>query len=119
VLEGEITARIGAVHERYDVLLCPAMGIPALQAGVDYSNVLVEIDGKGWEPMHDLCLTEVFNPAGRCPVVTVPAGRDGHGVPIGVQVVGRTYDDATAINVARAIELARPWPLVSEAWRDA
>ena len=58
-----------------------------------------------------------FNPAGRCPVVVVPAGRDELGVPIGVQVVGRTYDDLATINAARAIELERPWPLVSEAWR--
>jgi aspartyl-tRNA(Asn)/glutamyl-tRNA(Gln) amidotransferase subunit A len=116
-IEGEITRRIGEVHERYDALLCPAMGIPALGAGTDYSEVRVEVDGKGWEPMHDLCLTEVFNPAGRCPVVCVPAGRDEHGVPIGVQVVGRTYDDVTAFAVAHAIEREHPWPLVSDAWR--
>jgi Asp-tRNA(Asn)/Glu-tRNA(Gln) amidotransferase A subunit family amidase len=116
--EGEITRRIAEVHERYDALLCPAMGISALAAGVDYSELPVEFAGGSWDAMHDLCLTEVFNAAARCPVVCVPAGRDGSGVPIGVQVVGRTFDDVTAFEVARAIERERPWPLVADAWRE-
>jgi len=114
VAEGEIGLRVNAVFENYDVLLCPAMAIPALQAGVDYTEYPVVIDGKQYDALHDICLTEVFNPMGRCPVITVPAGRDEHGVPIGVQVVGRTYDDVTAFAVAAAVEVTQPWPLVAE-----
>jgi Asp-tRNA(Asn)/Glu-tRNA(Gln) amidotransferase A subunit family amidase len=55
----------------------------------------------------------VFNAAARHPVVTVPAGRDPQGVPIGVQVVARTYDDATAMRAAAALEAARPWPALA------
>jgi aspartyl-tRNA(Asn)/glutamyl-tRNA(Gln) amidotransferase subunit A len=47
-------------------------------------------------------------------VIVVPAGRDAHGVPIGAQLVGRTYDDATVFRAAAAVERARPWPLVAE-----
>ena len=113
VAEGVIGERLGAVLETYDALLCPAMAVPALDAGVDYSQVPFLVDGSRHDPMHDLCLTEVFNAASRCPVVCVPAGRDPAGVPIGVQVVGRTYDDTTALRIAAAIEAVRPWPLVA------
>ncbi len=111
--EGVIGERLGAVFEAYDALLCPAVAVPAFEAGVDYGERPYLIDGTPYDTLHDLCLTEVFNAAGRCPVLSVPAGRDGVGVPIGVQVVGRTYDDATAVRVAAAIEAHRPWPLVA------
>ena len=33
------------------------------------------------------------------------------GVPVGLQIVGRPFDEATVLRVARAYEKARPWPL--------
>ncbi len=112
--EGVLATRIGAVLADHDALLTPAMAIPALEAGVDYTEQPVLIDGVSYDAMRNVCLTEVFNPAGRCPVLTVPAGRDSLGLPIGVQVVGRTYDDPTVFQIAAAIEQARPWPPVAE-----
>ena len=108
-----IATRLGAVLADYDALLVPAMAIPALAAGVDYTEEPIAIDGVPYDAMRNVCLTEVFNPAGRCPVLTVPAGRDLEGVPIGVQVVGRTYDDPTVFRIGAAIEQAQPWPLVA------
>jgi aspartyl-tRNA(Asn)/glutamyl-tRNA(Gln) amidotransferase subunit A len=111
--EGTITSRVSAVLADHDALICPAMAIPALEAGIDYSERPVIVDGSPYDSFHDICLTEVFNPAGRCPVLTIPAGRDEHGVPIGAQIVGRTYDDATVFTIATAVEAAHPWPLVA------
>jgi Asp-tRNA(Asn)/Glu-tRNA(Gln) amidotransferase A subunit family amidase len=113
-IEIEITSRIGAVLEDYDALLCPASSVPALAAGVDYSQVPCVVEGVPVEPFHDLHLVEVFNISNRCPVLTVPAGRSGDGVPIGMQIVGRTYDDRTVFEVGAALERERPWPLVAE-----
>jgi aspartyl-tRNA(Asn)/glutamyl-tRNA(Gln) amidotransferase subunit A len=31
------------------------------------------------------------------------------GLPAGLQIVGRIYDDVTVMHAARAWELARPW----------
>lgn len=109
--EAEIQARVGAALETVDVLVCPTIAIPAFTAGIDYSSQAVVIDGRSYDALHDICLTEVFNVASRCPVLTVPAGRDVSGAPIGLQIVGRTYDDPTVFAVARALEIARPWPL--------
>jgi aspartyl-tRNA(Asn)/glutamyl-tRNA(Gln) amidotransferase subunit A len=108
--EGRIQERLASIFETNDVLLCPAMAIPAFLAGVDYTAEPLIVNGEEFDPFRDICLTEVFNAASRHPVVTVPAGRDPVGVPIGVQVAARTYDDSTAIRAAAAIEAARPWP---------
>ena len=79
--EGEITRRLGEVHDRFDALLCPTMAIPAYRAGVDYCTEPVLLDGVEYDGMREICLSEVFNPAGRCPVITLPAGRDASELP--------------------------------------
>ena len=50
------------------------------------------------------CLTPVFNVASRHPVLNVPSGLAPNGVPTGVQVVARPYDDVTAFHVGAAAE---------------
>ena len=54
-------------------------------------------------------LTLVFNLCSRCPVLVVPCGRSRDGVPIGIQIVGRTYDDVSVFRAASAFAAARPW----------
>jgi len=49
-------------------------------------------------------LTPVFNIASRHPVLNVPSGRASNGIPTGVQVVARTYDDVTTFQVGAAAE---------------
>jgi Asp-tRNA(Asn)/Glu-tRNA(Gln) amidotransferase A subunit family amidase len=44
----------------------------------------------------------------RCPVLAVPSGTAENGVPTGVQLVGRTYDDETVFRAGAALETARP-----------
>jgi len=43
------------------------------------------------------------------PGISVPAGFTLRGLPIGVQVVGRAYDEATVLRVAHAYEQATDW----------
>jgi aspartyl-tRNA(Asn)/glutamyl-tRNA(Gln) amidotransferase subunit A len=111
--EGEITRRLGAVHDRFDALVCPTLSIPAYPAGFDACSEPIVIDGVEYDGMREICLSEVFNPAGRCPVITLPAGSDPVGVPIGLQIVGRTYEDPKVFAIAGALEAAQPWPLVA------
>ena len=80
--------------------------MPAFAAGVDYTQQPFVLDGVERDSFHDLHLTEVFNIAGRCPVLSVPAGRSSDGVPIGVQIAGPTYRDDLVMRVAAALEAA-------------
>jgi aspartyl-tRNA(Asn)/glutamyl-tRNA(Gln) amidotransferase subunit A len=54
-------------------------------------------------------MTVPFNIASRCPVISVPSGRSRDGVPTGLSIVGKTYDDVTAFRVAAAHEQRFPW----------
>lgn len=63
--------------------------------------------------------TAPFNVTGQ-PAATVPAGLSRDGRPIGVQLVGRPFDDATVLAVARELEEALPWHArVSPRWSAA
>jgi Asp-tRNA(Asn)/Glu-tRNA(Gln) amidotransferase A subunit family amidase len=39
----------------------------------------------------------------------VPSGFADNGVPTGIQIVGRTYDDETVFRVGAALEQVQPW----------
>ncbi|MEU5218716.1 amidase [Streptomyces sp. NPDC020807] len=108
-IEARIQATLGLLLDRYDVLLCPTTAIPALKADDDYLSTKVVINGVELDSYIEAAMTTVFNIASRCPVLSVPSGLASNGVPTGVQVVGRTYDDTSVFRVATAIEAVRPW----------
>jgi aspartyl-tRNA(Asn)/glutamyl-tRNA(Gln) amidotransferase subunit A len=39
----------------------------------------------------------------------VPCGFTKDGLPIGLQIVGRRFDDVTVLRASAAFERARPW----------
>jgi aspartyl-tRNA(Asn)/glutamyl-tRNA(Gln) amidotransferase subunit A len=102
-LEARIYAPLGEVLERFDALLCPTFGVPAYAADHDNGDP-VEVNGTVHEDWVETLMTVPFNVASRCPVVSVPSGLSKSGVPTGLSVVGRTYDDVTAFRVAAAHE---------------
>ena len=55
-------------------------------------------------------LTTPFNILSPCPVLAVPSGiAASNGVPTGIQIVGRTFDDVTVFRLGAALERERPW----------
>ena len=48
-------------------------------------------------------LTPIWNLASRYPVVAMPVELSDKNVPVGVQIVGNTYDDLNAFRVAYAL----------------
>jgi aspartyl-tRNA(Asn)/glutamyl-tRNA(Gln) amidotransferase subunit A len=55
-----------------------------------------------------MTLTSPFNLTGQ-PAASIPVGYDERGMPIGMQVVGRAYDDALVLRACRAFEQLQPW----------
>ena len=107
-LEAEIYAPLGQILEEHDALICPTFAVPALPAEYDTGDP-VEVNGIRAERWLDVLMTLPFNIASRCPVLNVPSGLSRDGVPTGLAVVGKTYDDVTAFRVAAAHEARLPW----------
>jgi aspartyl-tRNA(Asn)/glutamyl-tRNA(Gln) amidotransferase subunit A len=56
-------------------------------------------------------ITRIFDLTGQ-PAISVPCGRGPDGLPIGLHLAGRLWDEATVLRAARAYELVRgPFPL--------
>ena len=85
-------------HERYELLLTPTVAVPALPVGADLSNPSREEQWIDWTPF-----SYPFNMT-RQPAATVPCGFTKSGLPIGLQIVGRLYDEALVLRAARAYE---------------
>jgi aspartyl-tRNA(Asn)/glutamyl-tRNA(Gln) amidotransferase subunit A len=107
--EGELHQELGDLHERYDLLVVPTCASRGLVAGDDYVDHGIEIAGEMQPWYLTACLTPPFNICSRNPVMAVPSGFADNGVPTGVQLVARTYDDLTAFRAAAALERTKPW----------
>jgi len=107
-LEGRIYAPLGELLERYDALICPTFAVPALPAEYDVGDP-VAVNGQPGSDWLDVMMTLPFNIASRCPVLSVPSGLSREGIPTGLSVVAKTYDDVTAFRVAAAHEARFPW----------
>jgi aspartyl-tRNA(Asn)/glutamyl-tRNA(Gln) amidotransferase subunit A len=92
-------------HERYDLLLTPAMPVTALKAGREMPDAGdFGDDWLNWSPY-----TYPFNLTQQ-PAASVPCGLARNGLPIGVQIVGALRADAVVLRAARAIERELPMP---------
>ncbi len=92
-------------HRRYDLLLMPTMPMTAFEAGEECPVDSANRRWTDWTP-----LTYPFNLT-RQPAASVPCGFSRGGLPIGLQIVGRLYDDATVLKAARAFERVQPFPM--------
>jgi aspartyl-tRNA(Asn)/glutamyl-tRNA(Gln) amidotransferase subunit A len=107
-LEAGIYAPLGDLLDDFDALICPTFAIPALPAEYD-TDQPVEVNGRQTKDWLDTLMTLPFNIASRCPVLSVPSGRSREGVPTGLSIVGKTYDDITVFRIAAAHESRLPW----------
>ena len=99
-IESEVWAAVADVFDDHRLLITPVFGVPALKATVaDYD----------FDDLYRYGLTTIFNMCSRCPALVVPCGRSREGVPMGVQIVGRTYEDVDAFRAGAAFAAARPW----------
>ncbi|ONI70223.1 amidase [Actinosynnema sp. ALI-1.44] len=109
LIEGKVHDDLAGLFQRFDALLCPTSGTPALLAGEDYVDTPLIVDGVRLDHNLEAPLTVPFNIASRCPVLSVPSGLATNRVPTGVQVVGRPYDDRTVFALGNVVATANPW----------
>jgi Asp-tRNA(Asn)/Glu-tRNA(Gln) amidotransferase A subunit family amidase len=86
----------------YPILLCPVASIPAFRHGERSWN----IDGQTVEYLDAWSYTEWFNLLGT-PAAAIPFGRSNEGLPIGVQIVARPWEEELVLAVAAELEAQR------------
>ena len=88
---------------QYDLLLMPTTPMPAHRndAGGDPHAVI----DHGWDMLAN---TAPFDMTGH-PAVSVPCGKTSDGLPIGLMLVGRRFEDTTVLRAAYAFEQSADW----------
>ena len=103
---GRMYEEFGPLLEKYNVFICPTLAKASVKADLDPAREKVTINGKEVEAVLGWCMTYPFNTLSRCPVMSMPSGFAESGVPTGVQIVGKTYDDVSVFRAAAALEKA-------------
>ncbi|MFZ0336464.1 MAG: amidase family protein, partial [Terracidiphilus sp.] len=83
------------------VLLCPVASVPAFRHGERSWT----IEGRVVEYLDAVRHTQWFNVLA-APAAVVPVGKSPEGLPIGVQIVARPFEDERALGVAAVVDAA-------------
>lgn len=99
VRRDSLRAEFLAQMRNYPILLCPPAAIPAFRHG----ERSWKIDGKAVHYLDAWSYTEWFNLLGN-PAAVVPVSHSSEGLPIGVQIVGRPWEEEKVLAVALEVE---------------
>ncbi|MBX5473026.1 MAG: hypothetical protein IRZ23_11255, partial [Acetobacteraceae bacterium] len=92
----------------FDFILSPTAPLPAFAA--ELPSPTNDPD----RPFEHIAFTVPFNMSGQ-PAISLNCGYTAEGLPIGLQIVGRRFDDLGVLQMARAYEqlrpAQRPWPV--------
>ena len=94
-----VRARLLEETREYPVLLCPVCAIPAFRHGERSWTV----EGQSVDYLDAMRYTVWFNLLAS-PAAVVPIGMSPEGLPIGVQIAGRPYEDEIVLGIAAAVE---------------
>lgn len=97
-LRVEISNDFDEVFKKVDAVVSPTLPVCAPLVGADVVKL-----GEEMAPVLDILIrnTMPYNVTG-LPAVTVPSGFSAAGLPIGLQVAGRPFDEGTILNIAYA-----------------
>ncbi|MFX1488361.1 MAG: amidase [Promethearchaeota archaeon] len=109
-----IYEEICKVFKKFDVLITPTLACPAFELGKSLTTdeeimkTGIIINGKnvtatGWLPF-----TYPFNMSGH-PAASIPCGWSSDNLPIGMQIIGKRFDELTVLQVSKAFEDVSPW----------
>ncbi len=105
---GEMYRSIGPLLEDHYALICPVFVTHEVKATQSPWEIM-RIGGREFDSDYEFTLLPQFNMLNRLPVLAVPAGIGQNALPVGLQIVGRSYDDPRVFRVAAALEQAAPW----------
>ncbi len=99
-----VTAEVDSALSRADALLLPSTPLPAPRV----TDQRVAVDGVADDVRAWLTrCTRPFNLTGH-PVLSIPCGLTGDGLPVGLSLVGRRFDESTLLRIGHAYEGVSP-----------
>lgn len=106
-LRGTIVKAFDNAFEKCDVILAPTVPMTAFEMGHAVSDPIETY-------LTDICTVPV-NIAG-LPGVSVPCGFNANGMPIGMQLIGKRFDESTILNAAYKYQQAAPENFKDTKW---
>lgn len=106
-----IARDVRTAFERIDALVAPAAMTPATPIAEGAAALGDAFYGVGHHAFNLVRLPSLLG----LPAIAVPCGATPEGLPLGLQVIGRAFDEATPLRIAHAVEQAqgpRPRPPV-------
>ncbi len=95
------------VLRQVDALVLPTLPIPAVL--IEQANQEISIDGVAENATTALLrLTMPFNLAS-LPAISFPCGFTTNGLPVGLQVAGRPFEESTVLRIAHAYQQLTDW----------
>lgn len=113
-VRGRVWDQFRQLFSRFDFLMTPTMAVPPFPVTQNYPEAIA---GKPMATYIDWVAPTFLLSLAGLPVASVPAGLDGGGLPVGVQIVGRPASEGEVLALAAAVQRARP--LALPAWGGA
>lgn len=107
-LAAEMYASMAPVLDDAHALICPVFITHEVRADQALWDTMT-VAGREIDTDYEFHLLPQFNMLNRLPVLAVPSGIAASGLPMGVQIVGRSYDDPRVFRVAAALEEVTPF----------
>jgi len=109
-----IWRKVADFFRSHDILLCATTGIAAFPN--NQSDVLL-VDGKPMASIIDYMAPTATMSLFGLPALSIPCGWTNSGLPVGLQIVGRPFDEDTVLRFAYTLQenlgFAHRWPSVS------
>lgn len=109
----ELLRRVNEVLEEVDLIMTPTTPTVGFGAEGPFPSEIDSFPIK--HTLLTICFTFPFNLTGH-PAVTIPAGLDSEGMPVGLQIAGPRLSEPTLLSLARLFERISPWPKIAPAY---
>ncbi|TIQ76798.1 MAG: amidase, partial [Mesorhizobium sp.] len=95
-----------SLFDRFDLIALPTAQVFPFDVLTHWPT---QVAGRAMDSYHRWMQVSALATLGGCPAVNVPAGFDGGGRPMGMQLIGRPRGDMAVLRAAAAYETTLLW----------